>query len=86
MALITLGVGFGVMIGAGIFLLLIRPALKERAEAEAARDAALSKKEAALSIKQAAGASTKQAAGASTKEAALSTKDAAGASKGPQDP
>lgn len=51
MALITLGVGFGVMIGAGIFLLLIRPALKERAEAEAARDAALSKKEATGSSK-----------------------------------
>ena len=65
MALITLGVGFGVMIGAGIFLLLIRPALKERAEAEAARDAALSKKEAALFTKEAAGASTKQAGGGS---------------------
>ena len=77
MALITLGVGFGVMIGAGIFLLLIRPALKERAEAEAARDAAFSENNAALSTKDAA---------LSTKDAALSTKDAAGASKGRQDP
>ncbi len=57
MALITLGVGFGVMIGAGIFVLLIRPALKERAEAEAARDAAFSKKDADLSPKKTAGAS-----------------------------
>ena len=78
MALITLGVGFGVMIGAGIFLLLIRPALKERAEAEAARDAAFSENDAALSKKDAA-PSTKDAAGASTKQAA-------GASKGRQDP
>ena len=77
MALITLGVGFGVMIGAGIFLLLIRPALKERAEAEAARDAAFSENDAALSKKDAA---------LSAKEAALSTKEAAGASKGRQDP
>ena len=78
MALITLGVGFGVMIGAGIFLLLIRPALKERAEAEAARDDAFSKNDAALSKKEAA-LFTKEAVGASTKQAA-------GASKGRQDP
>ena len=36
MALLALGVGFGLTVGAGIFFLLIRPALKERAEAEAA--------------------------------------------------
>lgn len=34
MGMIFFGLGFGLFIGLGIFLLLIRPALKERAEEE----------------------------------------------------
>lgn len=36
MGLIFFGLGFGLMIGCGIYFLLIRPALKERREAEVA--------------------------------------------------
>ena len=37
MGLIFLGVGFGLTMGAGIYFLLIRPALKERRAVEAAK-------------------------------------------------
>jgi len=34
MPLVILGIGFGLMLGMGLYFLLLRPALKERKEAE----------------------------------------------------
>lgn len=38
MGFLYFGIGFGLLMGGGIYLLLIRPALKERAEADRQED------------------------------------------------
>ena len=38
MGFLYFGLGFGLLMGGGIYLLIIRPALRERAEAEQGED------------------------------------------------
>lgn len=43
MALVFFGIGFGLMMGTGLFFLVIRPALKERKDAEKAEKTEIDK-------------------------------------------